>query len=216
MIQNKDKKATRFFSDRLKEEFNSEKYFPSAPNKVPENSRQVDESVFSDISLLAIFDLIRLKRGKLTEDQISSYLYTFPELSDKLELRKKLSQLKSAGLIQYRSTRGKCTDFKAISKRLFFQIDAKTAHHMTQYSENLKRALQRPEVKIWLGSGFVSISKEDFPEFRERYFEFRNWVLALDDRAGQSAGPTMLFQFDMNVFNLVHCPETINCKLSAW
>ena len=219
LMQNERADVGEYFNKRLKDEFNISTHFnrPDSAKSVssPERSQFVGEEIFSDISLLAIFDVIAWRNGAVTREEISNYLYTFPELKDPKVLDTKLKKLEAAGLIKQKPQED---GFEFLDKFLFFNFDKNTAIHAGQYADNFKRILTRPEAKAWIGSGFLMLSKRDFNEFRQRYFAFRNWVVSLDSRVQdyEDRDDSILFQLDMNLFSLVYAPDILDVSLSKW
>ncbi len=218
LMQDQRANISDYFSQRMVEAFNIETYFQrteDAAAPAPENNHLVGEEIFSDIALLAIFDLVVWRSGKVAKTEIPDFLYSFPELQKAEVLDSKLRKLESAGLIKERPD---AQGFDFLDKRLFFHFDKSTAAYAGQYADNFKRMLISPEAKGWIGSGFLMLSKSDFNEFRQRYFAFRNWVVSLDARsqAGADHADCILFQFDMNLFSIVNAPNILDRALSKW
>lgn len=220
LMENEDKKIHLYFSTKLNEEFNIKAFYGNSktPEPLPEDYLIVGENIYSDIALMAIFDLISLRRGNILPSEISQMLYTFPELKNPKILEEKLTTLTQLKLIEPINKHGQIIRFNFSEKKLFFVINKSTAHHMVQYVENYKRTLLDPESKAWISSGFIVISQEKMAEVRKRFHSFRNWMLSIDSRSAKSSDmdKTMLFQFDMNLLCLLKDAKVLSGTLSEW
>lgn len=218
--QSEDKQIFEYFSDKLNEEFNSQSYFPTRTQQesIPPHLHVVDESIYSDISLLAIFDTICLADGKISLKKISEMLYTFPELAKESVLLGKIEQLHQQKLITPVLQNGKIKSFEYLKKQLFFVITNQTGHYMGQYAENYQRMVASPSAKAWIGSGFLMISQDRLSEVKKRFMNFRNWMHSVDARALENQGKhkRLLFQFDMNLFSIIKDPGLLPGTLSEW
>ncbi len=218
--QSEDKQIFEYFSDKLNEEFNSQSYFPTRNQQetIPLHFHVVGESIYSDISLLAVFDTISLADGKITPKKISEMLYTFPELAKESVLLSKIDELHKQELITPVLQNGKITSFEYLKKQLFFITTNRTGHFMAQYAENYQRMVSNPLAKAWIGSGFLMISQDRLSEVKKKFMNFRNWMISVDARAMENQGKNkrLLFQFDMNLFSVINDPEMLPGTLSEW
>ena len=217
--QSEDKKTYEFFSEKLKEELDSTSYFKTAkvPEPYPEKFHIVDENVYGDISLLALFDIIHWSDGKIKLEQIPNYLYTFPELQDPKILLAKIQTLTELKLIEPIKIKDKITEFKYLKKQLFFNINNKTSHHMAQYAQNYARMVCSSDAKAWIGSGFVMISQDNILEVKKRIMHLRNWMLSIDARANDKLpNEKLLFQFDLNLFSIIRDKNILPKTLTHW
>lgn len=218
--QSEDKDTFEFFSKKLKEELDNRSYFSTAKVKepFPEDFQIIDESIYSDISLLAIFDIIAWAKGKITPERIGDLLYTFPELRNPEVMQQKIKRLVKAKLIEPIFKKDQVEGFKYNSKRLFFVVNPQTAPLMAQYAENYKRMVQNPDAKAWIGSGFVMLSQDKILEVKKRIVAFRNWILSLDSRAANQdhGNQKLLFQFDLNLFSILYDRENKISNLTKW
>ncbi len=211
-----------YFSRKLSEEMETEGYFHLAPSSAQPSDEMlvVPEHIYSDISLLAIFDVIGWADGRIRPDEIANCLYTFPELSDPVVMSEKLQKLERAGYIEIVRDEGDVARFNYVKKKLRFSITRESAPRMAQYAENYTRFLRHPRNRGWIASGFIKIPKERLSAVKKRMLGFRNWLMEIDTEVGLDPGAsrenTLVFQLDVNLFCLVDSEALGYPPLNSW
>lgn len=198
-----------YFSNKVSMEGKTEGYFNISENEQPaeEDMMLVGEEIFGDIALLAIADVIAMRRGKVTLDEIVKLLYSFPELQNADVLEKKLSLLESKGIIERKYQGSKLVGFGYSNKRLAFSIDRNTVRHMAQYADNYSRIICAERPRGWITSGFVILSRDRLGEAKKRILAFRNWLLGLENEVirnpDYNSKNVAVFQMDVNLISIL-------------
>lgn len=198
-----------YFSNKVSMEGKTEGYFNISEKNQPaeDDMMLVGEEIFSDISLLAIADVIALRRGQVTPQEIIKLLYSFPELQDEEVLESKFRLLESKGIIQRKYQGTKLVGFSHSNKRLAFSIDRNTVRHMAQYADNYSRIICAERPRGWITSGFVILSKDRLGEAKKRILAFRNWLLSLENEViknpDYNSKDVAVFQMDVNLISIL-------------
>jgi uncharacterized protein (TIGR02147 family) len=212
-----------YFEKKIQAEKNTETYFQVSQK--PENAGDdfiiIPERIFSDISLLAIFDLITWSNGSVKLSEIPELLYTFPELHKIDVLLEKIKILENEALITcVYSSKKEIIKFEYVKKRLLFSLTKETAHNMSQYAENYSRFLKHTEQRGWIGSGFLKLPKEKLAEVQKRILSLRNWLIEIDkevlENPREKRDDVLLFQLDLNLFSLIAKTPLGQSDLKSW
>jgi hypothetical protein len=215
-------KIKDYFTSKVEKEGKTEGYFDISQKKQTsaENMLLVSEEIYSDISLLAIADVIVMYKGQIKLTEISKLLYSFPELQDPKVLLRKIEILEKNEIIKRKFENRKIIGFEFKRDRLAFSIDAKTVKHMAQYAENYAQIIEGQHPKGWITSGFIKLSKDRLFEAKKRILAFRNWLLELETEVlndpNYDKKNVLIFQMDMNLISILDCAHLGITNLDQW
>lgn len=209
LLDSDSKKIRDYFSDKLEKDLKTDGYFEVSqnPETLAQHSFLVPEEIFSDISLLALADLIACTKGKIKISEIPKILSSFPELQDHVRLNQKIDTLEKHGIVRRKLKRGKLVGFDYVAKSLEFSIQKETVKHMHQFAENYKRLLCLEHPRGWINSGFVRLPRTKLFEAKKRLLALRNWIISTDQETvinpNTSLEDTLIFQMDLNLISIV-------------
>lgn len=217
-----DSTIKNYFTQKVMKEGHTQGYFDITEKKTSadKNMFLVTEEIFSDISLLAIADVIVMNRGQIGLSEIAQLLYSFPELKDSQILIKKIEVLEKHGIIKRKIIQKKVVGFDYRNECLAFSIDKKTVKHMVQYAENYIKIITSPQPKGWITSGFIKLSKDRLSEAKKRILAFRNWLLELETEVmndpNYNEKNVLVFQMDINLLSILDCDHLNIENLDKW
>ncbi len=212
-----------YFNKKISEEVKTTGYFHVSAQ--PESTADepvvvVPKDVYSDISLLAIFDTITWAQGRIRPSEISKLLYTFNSLENRDVLAMKLKVLEDHGYItQLRDPDQNVIGFDFIRKQLRFSVTRETAPLMAQYADNYVRFLNHSRSRGWFASGFVKIPRNRLSAVKKRVMSLRNWLMEIDREVLENPKEredALVFQTDVNLFCLIDGEELGLPRLNDW
>jgi len=222
-LKDNDHRSIRdYFTSKIHKEGQTDGYFDiSEKNLAPEESMLlIPEEIYSDLSLLALADVIVMHEGKITLTEIPKLLFSFPELKDPKVLVSKIEVLEKHEILKRKLKQRKVVGFEFKKQRLVFSIDKNTAVHMGQFAENYKKIITSKHPRGWITSGFVKLSKDRLFEAKKRLLAFRNWLLDLEtdvmNDPNYDPKNVLIFQMDVNLLSILDCTHLGINNLDQW
>lgn len=176
---------------------------------------EIEQKLFSDIEIGAVFEVLKWARRPLEAHDIKKLLFTFTELTVE-KINASIKILIEHGMISIHEAELKILKKELVMDQFNDGTDGGIKIH-TQYAKNFTRYTEKPKFPGLFTSGFVEIPKGQFNDVAKKLLEIRNWLLqySFDNNSlkKETLESSYIYQFDIKLVLMID--KMVAQKLSA-
>lgn len=215
LSQSKQNNYKEYFADKINLHKHKRTFKNIEYNIKEEEHFEIDENIYSDITLLLIMDFLNLNSNKTITVELICDSFNIKELSEIEVIQAKVNHLEKCNLVEITKSNNRILSIKPLKKNLYFIVNKSNIHLMKQYM-NLTLNNLNSSTKGWICSAFVPIPQSKIHEVIKRYEEFRSYILNIDKLKDEQSSNQLLFQLDLNLINLLNSESYNDSTFSEW